>query len=208
AAAHPLSALVPPPLPAPLEPLATLTPRRDLTLPYILARLRTLEAALTQYSEQSGEKRRQAATDLHSVANARKAFSGQYQGLLDPKIMEQKKAAERQFLVRAAEAVALWRMLEGPKDPRLGTASDDIFNALEAIEAVQKRLRPFEKEYGLLETGHAFFSPLFGGARHCVRLADELPKKSPDRLREYRDSNLESLKFQLYSPAPLYPDLE
>jgi len=39
-------------------------------------------------------------------------------------------------------------------------------------------------------------------------MADELPKKSSDRLREYRDSNLESLKFQLFSPAPLYPELE
>ena len=39
-------------------------------------------------------------------------------------------------------------------------------------------------------------------------MADELPKKSADRLREYRDSNLDSLKFQLFSPAPIYPDLE
>jgi hypothetical protein len=60
----------------------------------------------------------------------------------------------------------------------------------------------------MLETGHAFYSPLFGIARHCVRMGDELPKKSPDRLREYRDSNLDSLKFSLYSPAPIYPDLE
>ena len=77
-----------------LETLAKLKHRRDITLPYTLARLRTLEAALIQYSEQSGEKRRQAATDLHSVANARKAFSGQYQGLLDPNIMAQKRASE------------------------------------------------------------------------------------------------------------------
>jgi hypothetical protein len=191
-----------------LETLSRLKHRRDVTLPYTLARLRTLEAALIQYSEQSGEKRRQAATDLHSVANARKAFGGQYQGLLDPKIMAQKKAAEREFLFNAADAVARGRMREGPQNPKVLTVYDDTFNALEAIETVQRKLRPFEKEYGLLETGHAFFSPLFGSARHCVRMADELPKKSPDRLREYRDSNLESLTFQLYSPAPLYPDLE
>ena len=80
-----------------LETLAKLKHRRDVTLPYTLARLRTLEAALSQYGEQGPEKRRQAATDHHRVANARKAFSGQYQGLLDPKIMEQKKAQERQL---------------------------------------------------------------------------------------------------------------
>src|SRR5205814_3628401 len=88
------------------------------------------------------------------------------------------------------------------------SAPDDVMNALEAIETTQAKLRTFEKPYGLIETGHAFYSPLFSIARHCARMADELPKKSPDRLREYRDSNLDSLKFQLYSPAPIYPELE
>jgi hypothetical protein len=75
---------------------------------------------------------------------------------------------------------------------------------------VQQKLREFEKEYYLLEfvPPHAFFTELFPIARDCVRLAEELPKPSTERLREYRDSNLESLKFQLFSPAPMYPDLE
>ncbi|MEK2481555.1 S46 family peptidase, partial [Lactobacillus acidophilus] len=79
-------------------------------------------------------------------------------------------------------------------------------NALAQIAAVQLKLREFEKPYGLLETGHAFYSPLFGIARHIVRMGDELPKPSAERLREYRDSNLESLKFGLFSPAPIYPE--
>ncbi len=194
-----------------LETLAKLKHRRDVTLPYTLALYRTLEAALTQYSEQSGEKRRQAATDLHSVANRRKAFAGQYQGLLDPNILAQKKTAERALVQAAAEVSARARMMPGPADANWLAACatfDDTTNAIEALEATQIKLRSFEKPYGLIETGHAFYSPLFGIARHCVRLADELPKKSSDRLREYRDSNLESLKFQLFSPAPLYPDLE
>src|SRR4029078_7346974 len=75
-----------------LETLAKLKHRRDVTLPYTLDRLGTLEAALTEYSGESPESRRQAATDLHSVANARKAFGGQLQGLLDPAIIDAKKA--------------------------------------------------------------------------------------------------------------------
>jgi hypothetical protein len=191
-----------------LETLAKLKHRRDVTLPYTLARLRTLEASLIQYSEQSGEKRRQAATDLHSIANARKAFSGQYQGLLDPNIMAQKKASERQLIESAAACKERARMIPGLVDPKMLSAPDDVLNALEAIEATQAKLRGFEKQYSLLETGHAFYSPLFSIARHLVRMNDELPKPSAERLREYRDSNLESLKFQLFSPAPLYPDLE
>ena len=174
-----------------LETLAKLKHRRDVTLPYTLYRLRTFEAALTQFSEQSPEKRRQAATDLHRVANSRKAFSGQLQGLLDPRILEQKAESETKLM--GAPSAGSQMPLPKPWS---------------TIAEIQSKLAPFEKDYGLLETGHAFFSDLFTIARHCVRLGDELPKKSTDRLREYRDSNLESLTFQLFSPAPVYPDLE
>jgi len=185
-----------------LETLARLKHRRDFLLPYTLDRLRTLEAALLQYSEQHPEKKRQAATDLHSVANARKAFSGQLQGLLDPKIMEQKSKSESKLREDVIDAAAA----EGGEPP----AFDKVFGA---IEKIQMKLREFEKPYNLLESiappkAHAFFSPLFDIARHCVRIADELPKSSAERLREYRDSNLESLKFGLYSPAPIYAELE
>jgi hypothetical protein len=180
-----------------LETLAKLKHRRDHTLPYTLARLRALEAALVQYSEQSPEQRRQAANDLHRIANSRKAFAGQLQGLLDPKIIRQKEVEDQK--------------LAGPVIARSSPASpEDPFPWLpwSRIEKAQTTLRTFEKEYYLLETGHAFFSDLFTYARHLVRMADELPKKNPDRLREYRDSNLDSLKLTLFSPAPLYPDLE
>ena len=176
-----------------LETLAKLKHRRDATLPYTLARLRALEAALTQYSEELPEQRRRAANDLHRVANSRKAFAGQLQGLLDPGIIKQKELAEEELKtpIRIIRPFQL--------DPE---------KHWDRIAAVQQTLRTFEKDYLLLETGHAFFSDLFTNARHLVRLADELPKKNPDRLREYRDSNLDSLKLSLFSPAPLYPDLE
>lgn len=182
-----------------LETLARLKHRRDYLLPYTLYRLRTLEAALLQYSEQHPEKKRQAATDLHSVANSRKAFSGQLQGLLDPKIMEHKEAAEREF---------------ESKLPDTADAPRAVYtSAIHRIAEIQRKLREFEKPYNLLESpappkAHAFYSPLFEIARHCVRMADELPRPSAERLREYRDSNLDSLKFSLYSPSPIYPELE
>ncbi len=193
-----------------LETLAKLKHRRDVTLPYALARLRTLEAALSQYSEHGPEQRRQAATDLHSVANSRKAFSGQLQGLLDPTIIAQKQASERGQIELAANLKARAQSIPGVPPPGSIEAFDDLLNALDAIEMVQEKFRGFEKEYYLLEFGspHAFFTDLYPIARDCVRLGDELPKPSSERLREYRDSNLESLTFALYSPAPIYPELE
>lgn len=180
-----------------LETYARLLHRRDLTLPYTLYRLRTLEAALQQYAEQSPERRRQSATDLHRVANARKAFSGQYQGLLDPAVLATKKEQESSITTKLG--LAGDQQLT-PEDMRLKPWFD--------IAEIQQNLTKFEKEYYLFERGDAFTCELFSIARHCVRLADELPKPSAERLREYRDSNLESLKFELYSPAPLYPALQ
>jgi hypothetical protein len=49
---------------------------------------------------------------------------------------------------------------------------------------------------------------LFGIARDLVRLAEEKPKESSQRLREFRDSNLPSVELALFSPAPVYPELE
>ncbi|MCS7022207.1 MAG: S46 family peptidase [Gemmataceae bacterium] len=176
-----------------LETLARLRHRRDVTLPYTLARLRALEAALLQYSEQHPEKRRQAVADLHSVANARKAFTGQLHGLLTPAILEHKQRQEQELLATARQR---------------GIPTEQAERALATIAQIQEKLRSFEKEYALLESGHAFATPLFVIARHCVRMAEELPKPSAERLREYRDSNLESLQLSLFSPAPLYPELE
>jgi hypothetical protein len=176
-----------------LETLARLKHRRDLTLPYALAKLRYLEAMLEQYAAQGPEQARVAQGDLYSVANARKAITGQYQGLLDPAVLKLKKEAEENLWSKTVE------------DPIKRKAYGD---AWDSIAAAQQKLAKFEKEYTLLEIGDAFNSRLFRMARHLVRMAAELPKKDGDRLREYHASGLDSLKFQLFSPALISRDLE
>jgi hypothetical protein len=191
-----------------LETLAKLRHRRDHTLPYTLARLRALEAATHQYAERGPEERRQAATDHHRYANARKAFSGQYQGLLDPGVMAQKQVAERELHAALVVAAYHERQRPGVADAKVLAAPGEYLDQLDRIAAAQAAHAGFEKAHLLLETGHAFASELFVIARHLVRMGEELPKPSPERLREYRDSNLESLRLQVFSPAPLYAPLE
>jgi hypothetical protein len=178
-----------------LETLEKLLHRRDVTLPYTLARVRTMEAALLQYGERGPEQKRQATTDLHRYANSRKAFSGQYQGLLNPQVLEQKARLENQFLFQ-------------PRRPGTEEQEQLYQAALQRIAAVQKVYRTFEKPHNLIEMGTAFPSPLYTIARHIVRLSAETTKPNGERLREYRESNLDSLKLELFSPAPLYADLE
>jgi hypothetical protein len=54
----------------------------------------------------------------------------------------------------------------------------------------------------------AFDSDLFNIAINLVRLAEETQKPNGERLREYSDAGLSSLKLQLFSDAPIYDDLE
>ena len=68
--------------------------------------------------------------------------------------------------------------------------------------------RPIYVEYRFLEAGLAFNSGLFQTARTLLRLGEESTKPNGERLREYRESNLASLKQGLYSEAPVYEDLE
>ncbi len=76
------------------------------------------------------------------------------------------------------------------------------------VSAALKIWSGFYTEWDLLENGSAFRSGLFHLARQLVRLADESAQPNSERLREYRESNLDSLKQELFSEAPIYNDLE
>lgn len=178
-----------------LETLEKLKHRRDHTLPYLLARLRQIEALLIQYGATGPEPKRNAQTDLYGVANARKALTGQYQGLLNPDILASKATAEKVLLRKLVEEVPPAVYLEYKR-------------ALNDIAAAEKKLAQFEREYYLLESGDAFYSRHFRIARTLVRLAEEKAKPDGERLREFREAGLESLKRQLFSPAPISAELE
>ena len=172
-----------------LETLAHLKHRRDVTLPYTLAWLRQREALLSQFAMTGSEQKREAQKDLYSVANARKALSGQYHGLLDPAILEAKASIEK----------------------KLGTPADEDKERPQPWDRIAdtlKKFAPVERRYYLLERGDAFDSQLFRIARHLVRYATERDMEESKRLPEYRSTFLGSLQIQLFSPAPISLDLE
>lgn len=168
-----------------LETLAKLRYRRDRLIPYNLARLRAMEAALLQYSATGPEPAARAATLLHSFANSRKAISGQLQGLLNPELLAT-KARQEENLLSQAKTKEPWQQ------------------AAKAVEAFTS----FDRSYFLLELAQGIDSELFSIARQLVRLATEKGKPNGTRLREYRDSNRESLELSLFSPAPIDKGLE
>jgi hypothetical protein len=166
---------------------------RDVQYPFTLNLLRRREVLLNTYAERSLENERRAHDDLFSIKNSRKAYFGRIAGLQDPAIMKKKEDAE----TKLRSAVTL--------DPQLNAAYGD---AWPTVDSALGTYGSIFLDYRFLELGVAFNSHLFKIARTLVRLGDETQKPNPERLREFRESNIESLKQDLYSEAPIYDDLE
>ncbi len=166
---------------------------RDVQYPYDLRRLGKIRDLLTAYSAQGAEQERQAHDDLFGVLNSLKARSGELRGLTDSALMAKKRDAEEKL--RKAVAADQKRAKE------YGDAWDSIAKARSSFGA-------YYIQYRLLEGAAAFDTQLFGIARTIVRLTEESAKPNGDRLREYTDAGRASLELRLFSPAPIYDDLE
>ena len=180
------------------DTMAHILYQRDLVVPGTLNLLRRREVLLKNYSDRSAENARRAEDDLFSIQNSRKAYLGILAGLQDPAVIAKKRAAEKEL----RETVS--------KDPKLSQSYGDGWDQVAATLKTQVKIRD---EYNLFSIGpqrraQSFNSDIFTIAIQLVRLAEETPKPNGDRLREYSEAGLGSLKLQLFSDAPIYEDLE
>ena len=173
--------------------VAELVALRDRILPLQLQAVNRLESLYGAYSARGPEERRQARAELFGVQNARKARSGVLAGLLEPRIfamLREREAAARALVDGAAGGAA---------------PAESPYARIEAAQAETDRVL---LRYRLLESGQAFNSRFFANARTILRAVAERAKPNGERLREYRDSNRESLELQLFSAEPLYDEFE
>lgn len=159
---------------------------RDHRMPYVLNILRRLEVLMQQYSFEGAEQERRARDELFGIENSRKAYTGMIRGLQNPAFIKQKQSQEDALLAQ---------LRADPK--RKGDVA-----AWETIAEVKRR------QAELTGTFATFSSSLYRLAQQLVLMAEEDQKPSEERLREFRDSARESLEQQLFSPAPIYDDLE
>ncbi len=174
--------------------IAELEYLRDIGYPYLLQRLNRYEVLLGSWSERSEENRRRARELMFGVQNSRKARVGGLAGLLDPTIMARKIKEETQLL-------EFIKNNDKPEIKELGSAFD-------VVKKAEKRRAELIKDYTMLEAGSAFFSAHFNYARALLRASEELPKPNGERLREFSNARLPSLKQQLFSDEPIYDDFE
>ncbi|MCU1342040.1 MAG: Peptidase [Candidatus Acidoferrum typicum] len=181
-----------------LDTMAHLEYQRDLAVPGTLNLLRRREILLKNYSDRSTENARRAEDELFGIQNSRKAYLGMLGGLQDPAVMEKKSSMEKSLRDKVGG------------DAKLQQAYGDGWDQ---VAATLKTLVKIRDEYNLISYGpakraQAFNSELFDTAMTLLRLAQESPKPNNERLREFSEANLEPLKLQLFSEAPIYDDLE
>jgi hypothetical protein len=164
---------------------------RDVQYPFTLARLNRLEVLFSAWAGRSEENHRRVKDDLFGVQNSRKARTGGLAGLLDPTLNGRKAAEEKRL-----------------KDFIEKGGNKDAMAAFQTIAGAVKVQREIARDVNMLENAIGFYSKSFGIARTLLRAGDELPKESGERLREFGNARLESLKHELFSDEPIYVDLE
>jgi len=164
---------------------------RDILYPYILPYLAEYRGQLEQFVKRGPEQAREANELLFYTENAFKAFTGEYQALLDPQFMAGKQQAEQHL--RSAVAA-------DPKQAATALAWDDIAR----IQQVRAKL--FVRRTRL--NSRAFNDGLLGSAITLVRAAAERAKPNSERLPEYTDQSLVVVQQELTAPVPTYRDLE
>ncbi len=160
--------------------------QRDYRLPATLDLLRRKEVLLQQYGLGGDEQTRRARDEMFGIQNSRKAYTGMIGGLQNPAYMKSKVAYESELQKKISA------------DPKLAKLAD----AWKKVAEVQSKRQALSKQDASLRSG------IYGIAQELVLMAAEDQRPSEERLREYRESNRESLLQQLYSPAPMYEDLE
>ncbi len=173
-----------------LDTVTQLETQRDIVYPMSIDVVRRRIAVLRKYSERGAEQARQATNMLFGLENASKAYKGEYQGLGDAKLFAKKRDEERKFRAR----------IDGNREWK--TAYGNAWDQVAAAERLNRRLYKASRFQQLRG------SSLAGLAATLVRYIEEKQKPDAERVDGYHDSQLAGLELQLFSPAPVYPELD
>jgi Peptidase S46 len=156
---------------------------------YILESLKNRIAVLKAYAARGPEQSRQTTTLIFGLENSRKVFEGRRDGLQDKNLMDKKRKEDEDFRNKV-NANPEWKKEFG--------------NAWTMDEEALRKVKPRTKQQFFRSTD----SQLSALAVQIVTYVAEIKKPDGERLQGFHDSQLESLKHRLFSPAPIYPEME
>lgn len=170
--------------------LAQVQFQRDVGNPLQMQVWNSRRDALLRYSATGPEPARRALNTVRSLSNSIKRLEGQQEGLHNLRMMTRKEEDEKALRAAVSSKPELQQAYGG--------AWDEIANAYKELPTYAKRTAFSTIAYSRLGQIASTF----------VRYSEEVGKPNEARYEEFRDSKLESLKFGLFSPAPIYPDME
>lgn len=173
-----------------LDTLAQIETLRDYALPLVLQTLKRRRDVAKQYAARGPEQARQATGLIFGIENSLKGITGRYQGLLDKNLFAKKQKEETDFRALVASKPE-WQQAYG--------------GAWDTIAQAEAKFREMAKPLRFRSLGWA---RLPGVADAIVRYVAEVKKPDGERLQGFHDSQLESMRFRLFSPAPVYPEFD
>jgi hypothetical protein len=171
------------------DTMAELLVERDLVEPAVTDYLKRRIAAAQAYAAKGPEQARQVGSTIFGLQNGLKVYIGRTEALADKSLIAKKQAEEDDFRKKVA-ANPEWQKEYG--------------GAWDTIAKAEEQVKP-EFRYQIYRRTD---SRLFGIALLLVQYSAEMKKPDGERLPQFHDANLQSLKFQMLSPAPITPDTE
>jgi hypothetical protein len=171
------------------DTVAELLLERDTTEPAAIQYYQRRIAAEQEFAKQGTEQAQLVQSNVFVLQNSLKVYLGRAEALSDKAILAKKQAEEQDLRAKVAANPELQK--------EYGGAWDDVTRAVDlARPEMQKRI--FRRTD----------SQLFSFALQIVQYVSEVKKPDGDRLPQYHEAGLDSLRFQLLSPAPVHPPVE
>jgi hypothetical protein len=173
-----------------LSTMAQIEAERDTVLPSGIKQIRRRLDVLRRYAAKGSEQEREASSQIRRQENSLKVRLGEDNGLLDKALIEKKQKEESDFRARVAANTVL---------------AAKYGNAWDAIASAKKKELSRYKEISFRSFRGSRIASL---ATTIVQYVMEIKKPDGERLEGFHDSQLDSLRFRTFSPAPIYPGLE
>ncbi len=169
--------------------MAQLLVERDVREPAMIEYLRRRIAVAQAFAKQGPEQARLVASSIFNLQNSLKVYVGRAEALSDKTILG-KKQAEEDDLRAKVSANPEWQK--------------DYGDAWDMIARVEEIAKPALRQQIFRRTDSQFFTL----AMEIVQYVAEIKKPDGERLPQYHEAGLESLRFQMLSPAHIYPSTE
>jgi len=171
------------------DTVSELMMEREVHGPMVVEYLQRRIAAAQEFGKQSADNEQLVESEIFYLQNSLKVYLGRKEALSDKAILAKKQAEEDDLRAKVKADPEL--------EKEYGDAWDEVERAVELAKPVFKR-----------QLFRRTDSELFTDALEIVQYVAEVNKPDGERLPQFHEAGLDSLRYELLSPAKIYPSTE